>query len=228
MKRSFKFLSFWLFIALSTATVVFTSYSKGDAGSSQQATNSSTSEKGVVINGVRWATRNIAAPGTFAAKPEDAGKFYQWNRKKAWATTGDVMGWDSSYSVSAPWPKVNDPSPAGWRIPTADDFEKLLDTDKVRNVWTTQNGVNGRKFTDTITGNSIFLPAVGSRDGDNSTLDDAGARGLYWSCDMMCYDDEDDDVICAAIIQFFGSDNAENVLFNPLSSGLSIRAVSEN
>ena len=26
-------------------------------------------EKGVVINGVTWATRNVDAPGTFAASP---------------------------------------------------------------------------------------------------------------------------------------------------------------
>ena len=36
---------------------------------------------GVVINGVRWATRNVDKPGTFAANPEDAGMLYQWNRK---------------------------------------------------------------------------------------------------------------------------------------------------
>ena len=32
-----------------------------------------TPEEGVVINGVRWATRNVAAPGTFIANPQDAG-----------------------------------------------------------------------------------------------------------------------------------------------------------
>jgi len=31
------------------------------------------SEQGVVINGVRWATCNVAAPGAFAAKPEVSG-----------------------------------------------------------------------------------------------------------------------------------------------------------
>ena len=51
---------------------------------------------GVRINGIVWATRNVAAPGTFVAKPEDAGMFYQWNRKVAWAPTGSVTGWDSS------------------------------------------------------------------------------------------------------------------------------------
>ncbi|MDR0873068.1 MAG: hypothetical protein LBN27_06320, partial [Prevotellaceae bacterium] len=32
---------------------------------------------GVLINGVVWAKYNVDAPGTFAATPESAGKFYQ-------------------------------------------------------------------------------------------------------------------------------------------------------
>ena len=43
-------------------------------------------ETGVEINGVTWATRNVDAPGTFAAKPEDMGMFYQWNSKVSWTT----------------------------------------------------------------------------------------------------------------------------------------------
>ena len=44
-----------------------------------------TLNKRVVINGVRWATCNVDAPGNFAANPEDAGMFYQWNRKVGWS-----------------------------------------------------------------------------------------------------------------------------------------------
>ena len=49
-----------------------------------------TTDTGVVINGVKWATRNVDIPGTFAANPEDAGMFYQWNRKIGW-TCGEPM-----------------------------------------------------------------------------------------------------------------------------------------
>jgi len=38
-------------------------------------------ETGVVINGVKWATRNVDKPGTFVANPEDFGMLYQWNRR---------------------------------------------------------------------------------------------------------------------------------------------------
>ena len=141
-------------------------------------------EQGVVINGVRWANCNVDAPGTFAAKPEDAGKFYQWNRKYEYPTTGEKLSyWDTStsnYRVDF-WLEANDPSPAGWRVPDNGHINRLLDTTKVRSEWATQNGVTGRKFTDKSTGNSIFLPAVGEREESDGTLDYAGRRGCYWS-----------------------------------------------
>jgi len=135
-------------------------------------------EKGVLINGVKWAACNVDAPGTFAAKPEDSGMFYQWNRKKAWPATGAVTGWDRSTPDGHTWAKSNDPSPVGWRVPTDNEFKKLLDTTKVSQEWTTLNGVNCRKFTDRTTGNSLFMPASGNYGGK---LDNAGLHGCYWS-----------------------------------------------
>ncbi|MDR0941173.1 MAG: DUF3850 domain-containing protein [Bacteroidales bacterium] len=135
----------------------------------------------VVINGVRWATRNVAEPGTFAANPEDSGMFYQWNRKKAYAATGDVTDWDSSFPTGTEWEKANDPSPAGYRLPTRQEQESLLDKSKVTNEWTTVNGVVGMKFTDKENENSIFLPAAGSRNYGNGKLCVAGEGSNYWS-----------------------------------------------
>ena len=144
--------------------------------------NPAATDKGVIINGVKWATRNVDKPGTFADKPESAGKFYQWNRKKAWDVTGEsVSGWDSSDISGAAWEKVNDPSPAGWHVPTLGELQKLLDKEKVNNEWTTLNGVTGRKFTDKETANSIFLPAAGFRKFTNGMLDGVGLYGGYWS-----------------------------------------------
>ena len=138
-------------------------------------------EEVVVINGVKWATCNVDAPGTFTANPEDAGMFYQWNRKTAWnATDSTVVNWDATYPEGDIWEKDNDPSPAGWRLPTRDDIHKLLDPDKVSDEWTTLNGINGRKFTDKKTGNSIFFPATGIRGRTIGVLLDTGSNGFYW------------------------------------------------
>ena len=139
-----------------------------------------TYDKGVVINGVKWATRNVAAPGTFAANPEDAGMFYQWNRKKAWPTTGNITDWNTTFPEGNTWEKSNDPSPAGWRVPTLNEIETLFDNEKVTHELTEVNGVYGRKFTDKAKGNSIFFPAAGFRYFNDGTLYVDG-RGGYWS-----------------------------------------------
>ena len=137
-------------------------------------------DEGVIINGVKWATRNVDAPGTFAANPEDPGMFYQWNHKKAWPATGEVTGWDSSNPTGETWEKENDPSPAGWRVPTLAETQKLLDTDNVTSEWINKNGLIGRKFIDRTNGNSVFLPASGYRS-DEGVFYHAGNYGFYWS-----------------------------------------------
>jgi uncharacterized protein (TIGR02145 family) len=150
-------------------------------------------EDGVWINGVVWAKYNVDAPGTFAAKPEDAGMFYQWNSKVALPATGNVTRWNNNVSESNTWERVNDPSPAGWRVPTLGEIKTLFDFDYVSNEWTEQNGINGVKFTDKATGNSIFLPAVGFRADDDGMLYFAGEYGHYWgstayeSCETRAY-----------------------------------------
>ena len=132
-----------------------------------------TFDEGVIINGVKWATRNVAEPGLFATDPEDAGMFYQWNRKKAWSPACKATDMtDDFYNLTSGefWEEANDPTPAGWRIPATSDFTKLCDKSKVNNEWVIVNGKNGRRFTDKETGNSIFLPAVGSIRGGGKNL----------------------------------------------------------
>jgi len=138
------------------------------------------SDKGSVINGVCWATSNVASPGEFAEKPEDPGMFYQWNRRKAWITTGDrVPNWNGSTPDGNKWVRANDPCPAGWRVPTYEEFVELLDDEKVKCEWITINKVEGRRFTDKTSGNSIFLPAAGYRNyGDGSLWK---SDSFYWS-----------------------------------------------
>jgi len=153
------------------------------------AQDARTFDEGVIINGVKWATRNVDKPGTFAAEPENPGMFYQWNRSVGWSTiepmvnSNDDTDWDSTIPEGDSWEKANDPSPSGWRIPTLPEIQSLLDRDKVDKVWTTQNGVKGMKFTDKTTGNSLFLPAVGlvRRRGDGTLYRAGDEYGGYWS-----------------------------------------------
>ena len=131
------------------------------------------SEQGVLINGVIWATRNVADFGKFAAKPEDAGMIYQWNRPKAWPVTGTVTGWDTSAQTATVWAEANDPCPAGWRVPSKEEFDKLV---AAGSVWDPVK--NGR-----IVGsgaNTILLTLVGVRNGDGSPPN-AIDRSCYWA-----------------------------------------------
>ena len=200
--------SFCLLVALSMAAVVFNSCGQP-----------ASSDKGVVINGVTWAICNVDVPGTFADAPEDAGMFYQWNRRTPWTASEDARpDWDSSLPDGDTWEKANDPSPDGWRLPTFDEIGKLLDTEKVSTVWTSQNGVSGTKFTDKATGNSLFLPAVGILDYSDGRTDYAGTDGFYWSTEPY----EDEGVVTLSI-------SSNRTDWNPSyrSFALTIRSVAE-
>ena len=70
-----------------------------------------------------------------------------------------------------------------WRMPTQTEIQELLEN--TENEWVEDfngSGVNGRKFTSKINGNSIFIPAAGiCRDG---SVDYVGSSGGVWSSSL--------------------------------------------
>lgn len=181
---------FWLLLIVCMSTMLLNSCDKDEEKPKQANTNPDTPDNsaldsGVVINGVVWATRNVDAPGTFASTPESSGMFYQWNRNLGWSATDPLIAsngsttWDASTPTGNTWESTNDPSPAGWRVPTQAELNSLLDSEKITRQWTTQNGATGYKFTDKTTQNSLFLPAAGSRNVYGS-FGGAGTHGNYW------------------------------------------------
>jgi hypothetical protein len=134
-------------------------------------------------SGTKWANMNIGA-----SSPEDYGDYFAWGETEpkdtySWTTythcdgsqkTCHDIGTDiagTEYDVAtAQWGK-------SWHMPTLEQIRELVNN--CTSEWTTQNGVNGRKFTSKVNGKAIFLPAAGSRwDGE---LYNAGSQGLYWS-----------------------------------------------
>ena len=117
---------------------------------------------------------------------------------------------------------VTDALGSDWHLPSDGELKILTGTnggDQVcSNVWTTCNGVNGRRFFGMTSGyedKSIFLPAAGY--GFGGGREEAGDNGYYWSSAEMLADfvwllrfDEEDD-------PYLGFDNR--------SHGLSVRAV---
>ena len=121
-----------------------------------------------------------------ATKPEEYGGYYAWGETEekevysettykyyqygSWVNLGSNIS-GTEYDVAhVKWG-------GNWVMPTYDEQMELFDN--CTSEWTTLNGVNGRKFTSNTNGNSIFLPAAGSRWNDD--LEDAGKCSDYWS-----------------------------------------------
>lgn len=102
-----------------------------------------------------------------------------------------------------------------WRMPSYEQFEELINSSYTTTTWTTQNGVNGRKITSKTNGNSIFLPAAGSR--YSSSLSYAGSDGDYWSRTCSVRSD-------VAWGLYSGSNNIHSATYNRYI-GLSVRPI---
>lgn len=127
-------------------------------------------------SGTRWATCNVDATSS-----EQPGKHYAWGEiatkttysestsKQYHKDISDVSG-NKAYDVATvKWGK-------GWRMPTVKEFKELeyYCTDK----YVQKSGRYGREFTGP-NGNTIFLPATGSKDG--TKLEEANGCGSYWT-----------------------------------------------
>ena len=180
-------------------------------------------------SGTLWATCNLGANS-----PEEYGDYFAWGETEP----KDVYNWstykwcngteysltkyctDSSYGAVDNKTELDPKDDAAyvnwgenWRMPTKDQLEELQT--ECTWTWTTQNGVNGRLVIGP-NGNSLFLPAAGSR--YVSSLYDAGSWGYYWS--RMLYSSIPVD---AYDVHFF----SEGVFWDNLNRyfGFSVRAV---
>ena len=141
---------------------------------------------------VKWANMNVGAKqvsdyGTYFAWGETQPKeYYSWNTY-IWSR-GDTQ-YLTKYSTIdkriqlAPQDDAARANWGGeWRMPTADEYEELINPDNCKWEWTTQNGVNGYKVTGKKTGNSIFLPITGFRYYAKTQF--RAISGIYWSSSL--------------------------------------------
>ena len=181
-------------------------------------------------SGLLWATRNVGA-----TSPEDYGDYYAWGETTPksvydWPTYIYCNGYfnqltkycsNSDYGYNGFIDNLTILQPGddaatanyGGRTPTKEEWEELINNTTV--TWTTQNGVNGRLFTGT-NGNSLFLPAAGFR--WESSLNDAGSYGYYWSSSLGT------DLPISAWLFYFHS-GGQYVYYSNRFDGHSVRAV---
>ena len=173
-------------------------------------------------SGTKWACCNVGAQ-----KPEDYGGYFAWGEtteksRYYWDTyilcdgsssTCHDIGKDfagTQYDAAT----ANWGSP--WVMPNREQLEELCSN--CTSEWTTENGVNGRKFTGPNRA-SIFLPAVGGRWYDD--LDDAGSYGFYWSSALY---GSNTDYACA----LYFDDGNRGAFSDYRFMGLSVRPVRKN
>lgn len=136
---------------------------------------------------VKWATCNVGA-----SSPSDYGGYYAWGETKTkssydWSNCFDCLdnegknwhtyklGGQIRITTSSGHDTVRENWGGTWRMPTNAEIEELCKKGKW--TWTTKSGHNGYNITGP-NGNSIFLPAAGSRYGTDTY--DVGEYGLYW------------------------------------------------
>ena len=150
-------------------------------------------------SGLLWATSNVGADS-----PEDYGDYFAWGETQPkdyydWSTyqychgnektltkycNNSKYGYNGFTDTLTTLLPEDDAATAnwrsGWRMPTETEWLELYQ--KTTNIWTTQNGVNGRLFT-ASNGNSLFLPAAGYLDQDS--LKEDGSWSYHWSSSLF-------------------------------------------
>jgi uncharacterized protein (TIGR02145 family) len=144
----------------------------------QKVKNKKSSEESdyVCINGVKWATRNLDKPGTFADNPEDLGMLYaqEWNEETGRGNSWTYFDPVAKSCVGTKW-NSNNICPKGWRIPSDEEQQSLANSG---NRWITLNGINGCEFGSGD--NTVFLPAAGMfYDDENKEFSHIGVYGNY-------------------------------------------------
>ncbi len=243
-------------LTLGLFAIMFSSYGQEISDSTSTNPNEPLAyDKGVVINGVKWATRNVDKPGTFATKPEDSGMFYQWNKNIGWCAESPITAsdgttkWDKFWEWTkggkrvkegtwtggdmTTWERSNQPCPKGWRLPTSEELKTLA---KAKGKFTELNGVKGYTFGSGS--NSIFIPAAGfisqSTSGSfkNKTTTiynfSRNVEGYIWSDTKYKYESPSEGHTANTL--FFDKYNVMvNIKNNrsPIDLGLSCRCVAE-
>ena len=182
---------------------------------------------------VKWADCNVGA-----LVPEDYGYHFAWGETvtKPYYSVSTYKFWDGNlgvarytkYCTNSEYGEVDgkttleecdDAAFASWgegcRMPTEEEFQELVDS-CIWN-WTTVNGVSGYEVKSGVNGNSIFLPAAGSKHYRNTIY--VGEMGAYWSISLL------DELSQCANSLYFNSSRFE-VISDSRNDGLSVRAVS--
>ena len=120
------------------------------------------------------------------------GNLYQWGRSTFAATASTaataVSGWYTAAIPDGAWldasKTVNDPCPAGYRVPTYAQLSYIFtgNTVKIIGSWVGSNtNFSSAKTFGTSTTVTLILPVAGYRFDGVGNLANRGVEGIYWS-----------------------------------------------
>lgn len=133
--------------------------------------------------GPLWATGNLDKTNSTIVDPLEAGEYFMYGLTEPYSSSQTAYtGYEDPLPTSADVAySVN----TSWRIPTADQFDALINASNTTTDWKTGwtnigSTKGGRLITSNVNGISLFFAAAG-RYSDGGALVDAGGLGLYWS-----------------------------------------------
>ena len=148
-------------------------------------------------SGTLWATCNVGAE-----IPWEYGYFFAWGDTRpgggGWGSYKYCNGTQNQltkYGISSDYgivdnktvlEPIDDAATAnwgdGWKTPSKEQFEELINTTYTTIEWKMQYGVNGIKITSKNNNKSIFMSAAGYRHANGQFY--SGETGYYWSCEL--------------------------------------------
>ena len=172
-------------------------------------------------SGTKWACCNVGA-----SAPEQYGGYYAWGETSEksvydldtyqYYSNGNWVNIGSNIS-GTPYDVAYVRWGAPWCMPSKAQCDELRAN--TTSVWTTMNGVYGRKFIGS-NGGTIFLPAAGHR--WDSDFVDVGGNGHYWSSSLY----ESTPSLAWYLYFYSGGVNVGNGFFR--FYGFSVRPVRKN
>ncbi|MDQ8748592.1 fibrobacter succinogenes major paralogous domain-containing protein [Elizabethkingia miricola] len=148
----------------------------------------------------------------------EAGKYYSQANDQS--NSGAILGWNNALIPDDAWSAGKDPCPTGYRIPTKEQWESVVNNNVLSTI--------GTNWTESVTnfdnvvkfGDYLFLPAAGFRLYSNGALTSRGNISVYWSSSIG------GNAATAYLMSVFGGADA-TVTTTERRYGMSVRCIAE-